>query len=50
MADVEKRLQSGEVSNTPSDNYVAEELPEVEGEETTSQLTIIMNVLTRKPR
>ena len=33
LAEVEKRLQNGEVSNTPSDNYVAEELPEVEGEE-----------------
>ena len=33
LDEVEKRLQSGEVSNTPSDNYVAEELPEVEGEE-----------------
>ena len=33
LAEVELRLQKGEVSTSPSDNYVAEELPEVEGEE-----------------
>jgi hypothetical protein len=33
LAEVELRLQKGEVSTAPSDNYVAEELPEVEGEE-----------------
>jgi hypothetical protein len=33
LAEVELRLQKGEVSAAPSDNYVAEELPEVEGEE-----------------